>query len=205
MGDPVACSLAGNPARIGQSAYVWYNLSIDGSGVCQHCRVNTSHPIFKGYGHDTRIIRWVGGPALIPDGNNVAVLAWYPDENISGPHGNESTSIHAWKYKFNPSEPLDSWDMENDIIETHLAGRPAAVSCDYGNGRVVIFGNHPEHSVWAGGKIIEDDTDNNHIFSKGLFQWEDKQRLPDSYNWWIVRRSAAWAAGVPDDELPPID
>jgi len=203
MGDPMACSLADNPARIGQSAYVWYNLSIEGSGVCQHCRVNTDHPIFKGYGKDTRIIRWVGGPALIPDGN-VTVLAWYPDENISGPNGNRSTGVHVWKYGADFSEPLDLWDMENNTIEMHLAGKPAAVACSYGEGRVVIFGNHPEHPVWSSGQIFEEDTDSNHMLSKGLFGWKDRQPLPDSYNWWIVRRSAAWAAGLPSDVLPPV-
>jgi len=76
MGDPMACSLIeNNPARIGQSAYVWYNLSIESSGVCQHCMVNGEHPIFHGYEYDTRIIRWVGGPALILENRNVTVLA----------------------------------------------------------------------------------------------------------------------------------
>jgi len=203
MGDPIACSLGGDPARIGQSAYVWYNLSIEGSGVCQHCRINTSHPIFHGYGKDTRIIRWVGGPALIPEGN-VTVLAWYPDENISGPNGNESTNLHVWRYNVNPAEPFDLWDMESKLIETHLAGKLAAIACNYGKGKVVIFGNHPEHPVWKGGRIFEEDADNNHMFSKGLFHWKDRKMLPDSYNWWIVRRSAAWAAGLPASELPPI-
>jgi len=69
---------------------------------------------------------------------------------------------------------------------------------------VVIFGNHPEHHVWKGGRIFEGDTGSNRMFSKGLFHWKDRQMLPDSYNWWIVRRSAAWAAGVPAGELPPI-
>ena len=203
IGDPIACSFAGNPARIGQSAYIWYNLSIEGSGVCQHCRVNTSHPIFHGYGKDTRIIRWVGGPALIPE-ENVTVLAWYPRENISGPNGNESTKLHVWAYNVNPAEPFDLWDMKSKLIETHLAGKPAAVACNYGKGKVVIFGNHPEHHVWKGGRIFEEDTGSNRMFSKGLFHWKDRQPLPDSYNWWIVRRSAAWAAGVPAGELPPI-
>ncbi|MEA2054758.1 MAG: hypothetical protein U9O96_06600 [Candidatus Thermoplasmatota archaeon] len=205
MGDPMACSIIQkNPARIGQSAYVWYNLSIEGSGVCQHCRINREHPIFRGYKYDTRIIRWVGGPALIPDGNNVTILAWYPDENISRPNGNRSTSIHAWRYNFDPMEPFDLWDMESKLIETHLAGKPAAIACEYGKGRVVIFGNHPEHPVWSGGRIVEKDTCSNSMLFKGLFQWEERQSLLPSFNWWIVRRSVAWAAGVPAEELPPM-
>ncbi len=207
MGDPIACSLVlKNPARIGHSAYIWYNLSIEGTGICQHCRVNKSHPIFHGYEDDTRIIRWVSGPALIPKNGNVTVLVLYPDENISGPNGNESTSIHAWRYVgLEMNEPLDFWDMEDEVIETHLAGKPAAIACRYGKGRVVIFGNHPEHPVWDGGRIIEEDTDSNHMLLKGLFCWKDRKMLSPSYNWWIVRRSAAWAVGIPDDRLPSIE
>lgn len=37
IGDPIACSMRGQPGRIGQSAYIWYNLSIEGSGLCQRC------------------------------------------------------------------------------------------------------------------------------------------------------------------------
>ena len=201
MGDPIACSIIyKNPSRIGQSAYIWYNLSIEGCGVCQHCRINKNHPIFYGCENDTRIIRWVGGPALLPVGN-VTILAWYPSQNISGLNGNESTSIHAWRYvgqDFN--HPLDFWDMD-DIIETHLAGKPAAIACNYGKGRVVIFGNHPEHPVWKGGRIVEEDTNKNHMLLKGLFRWEDRKMMPFSYNWWIVRRSVAWVAGI--ERLPP--
>ena len=206
MGDPIACSLVyKNPSRIGHSAYIWYNLSIEGTGICQHCKINKNHPIFHGYEKDKRIIRWVGGPALLPIDENVTILVWYPNENISGPNGNESTSMHAWRYVGqNLQKPIDFWDMEDEIIETHLAGKPAAIACYYGKGRIVIFGNHPEHPVWKGGRIVEKDTNNDHMLIKGLFRWKDREMMPFSYNWWIVRRSVAWAAGIPDDELPPM-
>lgn len=207
MADPVASTLVWkNPARVGFSAYVWYNLSIDGTGICQNCRINGGHPIFHGCENERRLIRWVAGPALIPVAENVTVLAWYPDENISGPYGNKSTSIHAWRYDgLHFKEPLDFWDMENIIIETHIAGKPAAISCTYGEGRVVVFGNHPEHPVWKGGSLYEKDTSCNMMLHKGLFHWKDREFLPEDYNWWVVRRSVAWTACVADGDLPPVE
>lgn len=205
MADPGASSLRETPERVGQSAYIWYNLSIEGSGLCQHCPVNTSHPIFSGYGEQSRIMRWVGGPALIPTSGHVTVLAWYPGENMSGPHGNASTQVHAWRFDGgNAAQPLDFWDLTDQVIETHLAGKPAGVACTYGQGRVVLFGNHPEHPVWRGGQLVEHDGPRDRMLLKGLFRWEDRQPLPEDYNWWVVRRSVAWAAGVPDQELPPV-
>ena len=198
MADPFASSLIWkNPSRLGQSAYIWYNLSINGTGVCHKCWINTNHPIFYGC-NDERIIRWVGGPALIPF-KNVTIIARYPLQNLSN---NANTTIHAWRFKFGI---IDSWDMTDDIIKTHLAGRPAALEGRYGKGIVVVFGNHPEHPVWEGGKIFEIDTNSNHLFFKGLFQWRDRKFLPQSYNWWIVRRSVAWVAGIDGNELPPVE
>jgi len=200
MADPIACSIIWkNPFRLGQSAYIWYNFSADGAGVCQNCRVNRQHPVFNEYEKEERLIRWTGGPALIPVGN-VSILVWYPDENVSGVKGNESTSIHAWKFKFDLAN-MDFWDMEEELIETHLASKPAAIACSYGKGRVIIFGNHPEYSVWKDGRIYEIEGKNFRFL--GLFHWRDRQMLPPSYNWWIVRRSVAWVAGI--DELPPIE
>lgn len=203
IGDPIACSMRGQPGRIGQSAYIWYNLSIEGSGLCQRCPVNQSHPIFAGYNGSSRIIRWVGGPALLPQGSHVSVLARYPEKNMSGPHGNQSTMLHLWRYAPHPGQPLDWWDMEEQVLETHLASKPAAVACRYGAGRVVLFGNHPEHPVWRGGRIVEHDTARDHMLGSGLFGWQDRKMLPEDYNWWIVQRSVAWTAGLAAAELPP--
>jgi len=204
MADPFASTLLWkNPARVGISAYVWYNLSIDGTGICQNCHVNTTHPVFEGYGRSSRIIRWVAGPALIPYGN-VSIMVTYPEENISGKNGNESTTIHAWRFTPFSSPFTDFWSM-GEIIETRIAGKPAAISCNFGEGRVVIFGNHPEHPVWRGGQIYEVDDSFNHLFFKGLFRWRNREMLPPSYNWWIVRRSVAWVAGLDNNMLPPIE
>lgn len=123
---------------------------------------------------------------------------------MSGPSGNASTSLHVWRYTPGPGQPLDWWDMEEQVFETHLAGRPAAVACRYGDGRVAIYGNHPEHPVWRGGRIVERDTGRDRMLVGGLFGWTARRELPEDYNWWVVRRSVAWTAGLGVDELPPV-
>jgi hypothetical protein len=211
MGDPFAATfLWKNPARLGISAFIWYNFTNEGVGVSTNLTINTTHPIFNGYEKSYRLMRWNSGPALIPFSENVSVLAWYPETNISGPNGSPNTSIHSWKYvgplsgHFLKQRSLDFWDKDV-ILETHLAGKPAAIADNYGDGRVVVYGPHPEHEVLFDEQIIEsEDTNNNHLFLKDRLYKKEYTNENLSYNWWVVRRSVAWSANVPDDSLPPI-
>jgi hypothetical protein len=98
-------------------------------------------------------------------------------------------------------------------VKTNHSNRPFAVTEIYpnkNNSRIVRFSGHPEYNIWWGGHIEEtDDTDNNNIY-EGFHHWVDikpeNETIEDefSYNYWIVRRSIAWAAKVPDNDLPPV-
>ena len=211
MSDPYASTvLWKNPSRIGISAYIWYNLTNEGAGISANLTINTSHPIFYDYPYDYRLMRWNSGPALIPYSENVTVLAWYPSVEFSGIEGDPKTTIHSWKYvgpfsgEFYKQGGLDFWDKDK-ILETNISGKPAAIADTYGDGRVVIYGPHPEHPVYFDEHIVEsDDTNRNFLWFKERLYKKNFQQENVSYNWWIVRRSAAWTAKIPDSDLPPI-
>ena len=212
MANPYTSSiLLRNPSRTGISTFIYYNFTEQGVGISANLSINISHPIFQGYPYPNRLMRWNSGPALIPFSDNVSVLASYPKENFTGPNGSPFTTIHTWQYvgplsgMFLKQRSFDFWDKE-EILETHLAGKPAAIADNYGDGRVVVFGPHPEHPVYFNEKIVEsEDSDNNHMyFGDRLYQktWTSENA---TYNWWIIRRSVAWAAKIPDEALPPIE
>jgi glutamine amidotransferase-like uncharacterized protein len=87
------------------------------------------HPVFFGYGQDAQRpgygpevpIYYYGGPAFDPVGTNATILARY-------------------------SRPI-SQNMEAAGGQNEIWGLPAALAATFGNGRVVIFGPHPE---WPG-------------------------------------------------------
>jgi hypothetical protein len=72
-------------------------------------------------------------------------------------------------------------------------------------GRIVITSGHPSMNSWQGGHIEEvEDTDNNCV-NDGLHYWVNITSDDEfSYNYWIIRRSIAWSAKLPDNDLPPV-
>ena len=71
-------------------------------------------------------------------------------------------------------------------------------------GRIILCSSHPEERVWWGGHIEEaKDTSENNLFDS-LFHWTNITKVDYTYNWCIVRREAAWAGKVPDNDFPPI-
>jgi hypothetical protein len=50
--------------------------------------------------------------------------------------------------------------------------------------------------------VEKPDTPDNCLGDK-LYYW-DGEKMPDDFNFWIVRRAAAWVAKVPNSDLPPI-
>ena len=229
--------LSGHPEKIGQVAYVWFsgwdknNESTYLGGCSLDIIVDKNNPIFNDICGDTRLIRWIGGPAfeVSNQSRNVKVIAYYPSEEISE---NQSTQIHAWKYTgrllgflkgffstlkmggtlfykfyYTPFKATD-WEMTDTIIHTHLADKPFMIMETYATenqGRVVLCCGHPEDKVWLGGHIEEAyDNSKNNLFDS-LHHWTNITKVNDtSYNWCIFRREAAWAGKIPDNDFPPI-
>jgi len=79
----------------------------------------------------------------------------------------------------------------------------ALVTENYGDGRLVISGPHSEDDIWDDGRIIDvEDTDENCLWD-GFMRWIDYGDKGKP-NKWFLRREVAWAAGLNEDELPPI-
>lgn len=106
------------------------------------------------------------------------------------------------------------WKKTETYIHLHLAQKPCITTEIYPNehqGRILLCAAHPEYMVWWGGHIEEADEHNNISLADGLHQWKDIDPITSSaekeltHSWWVVRRFAAWAAKVPDYELPPIE
>ncbi len=108
----------------------------------------------------------------------------------------------------------EDWKCTDKIVETSHANTPFMVSEIYpneNNARIVLCSGHPEMNVWWGGHIKEvEDNDHNNIYD-GFHHWVDvtpeNKTVQDefSYNYWIIKRSVAWASQkVPDDDLPPV-
>jgi hypothetical protein len=107
------------------------------------------------------------------------------------------------------------WERTDQLVETNFSNAPFMTAEEYPNenkARLVLCAGHPEMNVWWGGHIEErEDTDKNCMYD-GFHHWVDvtpeNETAEDefSYNYWILRRSFAWASKkVPDDSMPPID
>lgn len=105
------------------------------------------------------------------------------------------------------------WKKSQKNIVLDYADKASITKEIYPNenkGRIVLCTSHPEYMVWWGGYIDEVRQDKNVCLGKGLHQWKDIKPLSKniveelSYTWWLVRRLTAWAAKIPDENLPPI-
>ena len=176
--------------------YLYKSAGLEG-GVPIACNL-TSHPIVACSPNNPRIIRYEGGPGMYngdahdPLLGEVIPLAFYGEE-IS-----EKAPIHIWK------KIGGEWQIVDDI-KTDLKGEYAAIATTYGKGKVVLFGPHPEEKTVLGGHVEEFLGRNKYTLFRQdyLYRWVNGTPLNWSYNWWMLRRSVAWAAGV--DELPPVD
>ena len=104
------------------------------------------------------------------------------------------------------------WSRTDRVVVLSLESKPCMTAEIYpteGKGRIVLSTVHPEYMVWNGGYIEEVDSTQFHCLGKGFYQWKDVEPLSSSLqkeatqNWWILRRLVAWAAKVPDADLPP--
>ena len=95
------------------------------------------------------------------------------------------------------------WRRLDQIMPVKRANMAAMVEEIYGDGRIIISGPHPEDKIWDNGKIVDvEDTKENCLW-EGFMRWKDYKDL-NRENAWLLRREAAWVAGLDEDELPPI-
>jgi glutamine amidotransferase-like uncharacterized protein len=178
--------------------YLYKSSGLEG-GVPIACEI-TDHPILNVSPDNPRIIRYEGGPGMYladktdPLLGEVVPIAIYAEE-IS-----EKAPIHFWK------KVGGEWQIEGPVT-TDLKGEYAAIATTYGKGRVALFGPHPEERTVLGGHVEEFLGRSKYTLFREdyLYRWVDGEEVDWSYNWWMLRRAVAWAAGVPDDELPPIN
>ncbi len=156
--------------------------------------------IFEDFSGGYRYISYAGGPGMYPAGTaslgrgSLVPLLTYNEEPM------ETKPIHYWR----PS--LSGWKILANVT-THLQGTYAGVATTYHDGRVVLYGPHPEDGVVVNGTIYEYRGHGMLTFflpfEAYVFNYVGTS-LGETYNWWIVRRSVAWAADVPAEGLPPV-
>ena len=151
--------------------------------------IDDSHPVFRGHGSDSRHIVYGGGPGMYPTGEaDVTPIATYLEEPM------EAAPLHYYTWRGTVKE----------TVTTDIKDQWAGVEASYGDGTMVIFGHHPEIPPMRNGSINEFFGTTIYGVPRYVYAWQNGEQLPDDYNWWIVRRSAAYVAGVPSDELPPL-
>jgi len=104
------------------------------------------------------------------------------------------------------------WELTDKAIVLEYANKPSITAEIFPNeheGRILLCVAHPEYLIWQGGHIKEKTDSEFPCLGTGLHQWQDiapmsKNGVPElTYTWWMVRRFVAWAAKVPDTDLPP--
>ena len=126
----------------------------------------------------------------------VTPLLWYNEEPMY------TKPIHYWM------PTLSGWKILANV-STNLYNTLAGIATVYNSsGRVVLYGPHPEDRVVVNGVIREylGHSMTNFIlpFNTYVFNYFGDQ-LEYGYNWWIIRRSVAWAAQIPNEDLPILD
>ncbi len=177
--------------------YLYKSAGIEG-GVPVLCEL-TDHPIVAASPDNPRVIRYEGGPGMYHAGKDdpllgaVIPIATYAEE-IS-----HRAPIHLWE------KVEGEWHIK-EAIQTDVKGQYAAIATTYGHGNVVLFGPHPEEYTVLGGHVEEFPGRSKYtLFREGyLYRWVNETESNWSYNWWMVRRAVAWAAGIAGEHLPGI-
>ncbi len=155
--------------------------------------VDSGHPVFAGWYGERRSMRYGGGPGMVPADvpcggcGPVVPLAIYAEEPM------EVAPLHFWRWR-------GGWEIAANV-STDVRGQYAAVASTYGDGRVALFGPHPEKPTWFGGHVEEFPVrPRAGPFTWFVYNWSNGTLSSPSYNWWMLRRAVAWAAGA---GMPP--
>jgi hypothetical protein len=163
---------------------------------------NNSNPIFADYPFETINITYGGGPALYNASGN--------DPNLG-----EITPLLVINEELMNTKPIN-WYVKGLLpfawwkllkVKTDMYGQYGGIATTYGLGRVVLYTGQPEIQVILNGTIEEGPGRSTGYGIKFpryrvVYSWVGTP-MNMSYNWWIHRRSAAWIAGIPDDDIPP--
>jgi len=107
----------------------------------------------------------------------------------------------------------EGWEKLDSYVDINDSNKPCFVQEIYPNengGRISLNAFHVARNVWWGGHIEEHEDIEDDYIANDFFQLVDyipfNETVEDerTYTWWIVRREIAWAAKVPDNDLPPI-
>jgi glutamine amidotransferase-like uncharacterized protein len=105
------------------------------------------------------------------------------------------------------------WQKSEKKIIMDMANKASITTEIYPNenkGRILLCTSHPEYMIWYNGSIKEINGKVDGI-GYGFHKWNEINKLSKdlidefTHTWWIVRRLSAWAAKIPDDQLPPIE
>ncbi len=140
-----------------------------------------------------RIIIWCGGPGIyIKNSTKQSILP-----------------LMRYEREISDIAPIHRILVKKDFriaigkIKTDLNGSLAGVSTQNG-GRIVLFGPHPEFSPVEGGKVKEFLGLSSIFGVRIVYRWIGGERKNPEYNWWMIRRVVAWAAGIDIRDLPPV-
>ena len=147
----------------------------------------------------TRIYAWkyAGGIRGMIKG----LIKGFKDRDVSEFHSSLSAAYtHA-----------EDWERTNKTIETDYSNQPAITAEIYPNNnkaRIVLSGLHTERNVWWGGEYQEVKDHEHNTLWEGFVKLVNITQKPFdlewTYNYWLNRRCIAWAAKVPNDDLPPV-
>ncbi|MFO8133245.1 MAG: BPL-N domain-containing protein [Thermoplasmatota archaeon] len=150
--------------------------------------LDSGHPIFAGWSGQRRSMRYGGGPGMYPADGDCAMcgpvvpLAIYVEEPM------EVAPLHFWRWR-------GGWEIAANVT-TDVQGQYAAVASTFGDGRVALFGPHPEKPTWFGGHVEEFPVrPRMGPFTWFVYNWSNGTLSSPSYNWWMLRRAVVWAAG----------
>ncbi len=159
----------------------------------------------------------------VSDNTNLRIHAW---RYTGGIRGIFSAFFKAARYLKKQNNSLKNlflytyylagdWELTDKIIDLDYSNKASITAEIYPNenkGRILLCAAHPEYMVWWNGHITEKKI-------RGLYLSWDRSVSMGGYRilkqgcgsaelthtWWMVRRFVAWAAKVPDTDLPPIE
>jgi len=160
---------------------------------------SNNNKIFSEYDREYRHIAYAGGPGMynttIEDSKYgpIVPLLTYNEELM------DSKPLHYYV------RTLRGWKIFRNVTTT-LYDTFAGIATTYEDGRVVTYGPHPELRFVVNGSIVETRGFGYLSFVLGrYFGYSYLGDRPEYTNYWLMLRSIAWAAKIPNENLPPTD